>query len=174
MTKDEAWNQIGKLHDEYLEEEKKWIEKLKAEGKYQPCLDGPKSEIWLKFERKAYAIFAQIYNIRLTDEELQIFKQHIQLAKNELPGLYKSNVEYIAYALCWVGSHRGSRPTCERQASKIMDRVTDEVHRYFTEEEMESIVLACMDDEHNTETIRSVLPEGIAEKIINLCTRFNE
>lgn len=60
MTKAEAWKQIEKIHDEYLEEEKEWIAKLKAEGKFHPCLDGPKSEIWLKFERKSKAIIAQI------------------------------------------------------------------------------------------------------------------
>ena len=60
MTKDEAWNQIGKLYDEYLDEEKKLIEKLKAEGGFHPHLDGPKSEIQRKFERKAKSIIAQI------------------------------------------------------------------------------------------------------------------
>lgn len=60
MTKDEAWKQIGILHDEYMEEEKEWISKLKKEGKFHPNLDGPKSEIWLKFERKAKSIIAQI------------------------------------------------------------------------------------------------------------------
>ena len=42
---------------------------------------------------------------------------------------------------------------------------TKAVHSEFTEEELESIVRVCLDDENNSETIRTILPEEIVKKL---------
>lgn len=103
-------------------------------------------------------------NAPLTDEELQIFKHHIKEAKRGSLLSFMANDRCIADALCWVGSYR-RQPRCGTSVNRISDRLTEAVHREFTEEELESIVRVCLDDENNNETIRTILPEEIVKKL---------
>ncbi len=103
-------------------------------------------------------------NAPLTDEELQIFKYHIKEAKRGSLLSFMANDKCIANALCCVGSYR-RQPRCGTFVNRISDRLTKAVHREFTEEELESIVRVCLDDENNNETIRTILPEEIVKKL---------
>jgi len=103
-------------------------------------------------------------NAPLTDEELQIFKYHIKEAKRGSLLSFMVNDKCIANALCWVGSYR-RQLICGTYASSIRDTLTKAVHSEFTEEELESIVRVCLDDENNSETIRTILPEEIVKKL---------
>lgn len=104
-------------------------------------------------------------NAPLTDEELQIFKHSIKEAKRGPLLSFMANDRCIADAFCCVGSYR-RQPRCGgAYANRISDRLTKAVHRVFTEEELESIVRVCLDDENNNETIRTILPEEIVKKL---------
>ena len=107
----------------------------------------------------------------LTRKEWKIFKYHIQKAKNVPLYRYKNNDICIANALCRVGSHR-RQPICGTYASRIREHISKDVRHKFTEEEMESIVLACMKDESSDMIQETFLPKEIVEKLSFLVPVF--
>ena len=103
-------------------------------------------------------------NIPLTKEELQIFKDRIQKARNGPLRSYQANDKCIAKALCYVASHR-SRPSCGTYVSSVRDGLTKRIHHEFSEEEMDSIVLACMKAGDDAESSGSFLSEDQIRKL---------
>ena len=94
-----------------------------------------------------------------------------EVVEDPEPSFFESNEWCIAHALGCVGAYRRP-PICGTYASNVVKLLAKRLRRGFTDEELENIVRACMDEEPDHLDIRSVLPKETVEKLSRLVPVF--